>query len=1047
MGVYNPNAPKILGQEWVPIRDEDITFSPAVNVVERGQGFTLTAPTLVQTSHFYVHDPAPGPGFGQTMMTSIYAAGTEDQTGPIKTLVIPCNNGGITGTFSPVINGASFAEALLSPSDASNVTVITNTGTAQQIGMFFATNQYAAQLNGKRILGVNLLYTATGGGMEEAICYLSPNAAFQLQVFQNLEGETPVNTRDISRIRFGEINYFWDPAQNINTGFNVLPWKYADLQRFEASAANRLRVEIQIAAFSAETDAWALNYAALEVIYCEEKRIAVGGRIFYGDFTMGMNSINMYSNQAYTLNPTLPAGDYTVVLSSGDPGDLNQGEAANSTYPELNGLREIYAIPPHPGVQVDIPFPIDDAAGKTFTTQNVHVVPQLSLHTSGGPLTAVQVYGRQARAEVYGTITATQEIFDTGFTAATYPQVRFYARRFGETTVPLKLASTASPTSNVSISPTDFDALDETLDGWKEITLTFSSPPTLGAGTNPQFNWSAAGETSGNRWEVLGAVAPALSGLPSNLLTLAPAPNQLGPATYGMPISGSQVNLGWVPGYAPPVTATTDDPSSDAFLIFSQDMPTVTGMSISVLSQPVTGIGQNCGINPIFIPSEIQYNQISWPTQAALLGYINDTFTRTLTDSWGSTDTGQAYTLTGAAATFDVNGTQGTIQPNVQSALFSAILNSGSPNHEIVFDVSMSSIPISVSAEMDVIVRYTDANNYYYGGIVVAVGGAYSYVFNQVVGGVVTNTVLQSSGFVYTEGTFMTIRVRAEGSLFCFKIWPTLSTEPQDWSFCTNNTALATGNFTGPLARNSNSNLTRVFTYDNLTVTNDSYVFGALELQRMDTVETDWQTIMLATSPLVTGFKDYEARIGILSSYRIRMLNLYDFAGPWSSTVTSTIPAPGVSGSQIVADSHIMTFTTNQVQSGFYNLAYSMAWEDNPITEEFGFPEAGFVTMQSMYNKDFYTAFRPLERGGEEFTRTLLIQAAAISPETLADFTNLRDMAWFNVNYICVRDEDGNRWFATVIVPDGRVRRDRRLYLATVKVIEVTNTPTPVDPS
>ena len=138
-------------------------------------------------------------------------------------------------------------------------------------------------------------------------------------------------------------------------------------------------------------------------------------------------------------------------------------------------------------------------------------------------------------------------------------------------------------------------------------------------------------------------------------------------------------------------------------------------------------------------------------------------------------------------------------------------------------------------------------------------------------------------------------------------------------------------------------------------------------------------------------------------------------------------------------------FTSTEEQDGSINLAYSSVWEDR-VQEDFTFPEARFVELQAMYNRDFFTAFRPLERGGEQFSRTVLVQAAAISPETLADFTSLRDMAWANVSYICVRDEDGNRWFATVLVPSGRVLRDRRLYMAPVEVIEVTDTPSQVDP-
>ena len=143
---------------------------------------------------------------------------------------------------------------------------------------------------------------------------------------------------------------------------------------------------------------------------------------------------------------------------------------------------------------------------------------------------------------------------------------------------------------------------------------------------------------------------------------------------------------------------------------------------------------------------------------------------------------------------------------------------------------------------------------------------------------------------------------------------------------------------------------------------------------------------------------------------------------------------------------HILIFTSNEHQDGSINLAYSTAWMGESVEEDFVFPEAGFVQLQLMYNKDFVTAFRPLERGGERFSRTLLVQAAAIAPETLADFHGLRDMAWDTVNYICVRDEDGNRWFATVLVPGGRVLRDRRLYLAPVEIIETNDTPTPVDP-
>jgi hypothetical protein len=231
--------------------------------------------------------------------------------------------------------------------------------------------------------------------------------------------------------------------------------------------------------------------------------------------------------------------------------------------------------------------------------------------------------------------------------------------------------------------------------------------------------------------------------------------------------------------------------------------------------------------------------------------------------------------------------------------------------------------------------------------------------------------------------------------------------------------------------------------WDNLNVSQPNDTFGYYELQRSDSL-TDWETIMSATNSAVSGFKDYEARVGLASSYRIRTVDLYGFYGPWSSTVSLTLPTPGVSGS-CLSDAHVLIFTSNESQTGAYNLAYSSVWE-NHVEEGFTFPEASFIQLQPMYNRDFFVAFRPTERGGTRFQRTVLVQAAAISPETLEDFASLRDMAWADISYVCVRDEDGNRWFATVLVPNGRVVFNRNIYMAEVDIIEVTDTPSPVDP-
>lgn len=873
MGNYNPHAPEILGQEWVPIREEDFTLSPSVNAVEMGHGFTLATSRTLQSLRYYENTAAPTAySPGQVFLASIYARGTEHLSGPIRSVLIPVNNGGATGSGISVSTGAQVANALLAPDDGNSIGFSDVGQLTQEVAMFFATNTYNQALNGKRILGVNFKYAfiidpraiADQSNLNSAL-FIGTDTnklAINLGNLSDEMGTYDPSSGNINFIigtkRLGEINQMWDTTSlNVpNTSGERLPWNYTALQRFEASASQRLhmRLVVQLNNPEAVPDPApfaTLTYAALEVFFCEEQRLVIGAFQRYNATGLNLVSPGVFpmtarqNNGTYTVNPSLSAGSYTVTLSSPDTGSLY---TPIQSFPKLNALREYYAIPPHPGVQVNIPAPMDATKlGDTFTAEETHILPQITIHTSGGPLTEVHVYGRQAVAQVYGSRRPEQHINDDIVgSARQYDQVRFYARRFGDTSDDLDVFGIAGTSGFASISPSDFDALPEIIDGWKEVTLRLNPVTTMGALVfpAPQFRFSAAAETNaGNRWEVLGACAPALSGIPGNLFNLAPSPHQLGTATYEPP-TGSTVLLSWVPQGvgSPPVTAESADSTSDLVLIFSQDPPAVSGFSVETLTQPVTGIGLDCGLDPCCIPTSIDYNQISW--------------------------------------------------------------------------TALTSLP--------------------------------------------------ASGF------------------------------------------------------------------------------GFYELQRMDDI-TDWQTIMQASAITGSSFNDYEARVGITSTYRIRAVNVYNFAGPWSSEVSITITEPGI---EIGCEGgHLLIFTSNSEQSGNSNLAYSTVWEGSgAVNEDFDFPEAGDVVLQKMYNKDFVTAFRPLERGGERFTRTVLVQAAAISAPTLGNFTALRDMAWAQLPYVCVRDEDGNRWFATVLVPSGRVQLNRTIYMAPVTVMEVTDTAYPVDP-
>lgn len=220
---------------------------------------------------------------------------------------------------------------------------------------------------------------------------------------------------------------------------------------------------------------------------------------------------------------------------------------------------------------------------------------------------------------------------------------------------------------------------------------------------------------------------------------------------------------------------------------------------------------------------------------------------------------------------------------------------------------------------------------------------------------------------------------------------------------------------------------------------------GYWEIQRQDdTMDTDeWEIVAQPIHPLVEEFDDYEARVGVETRYRIRYVHKNGMYGSWEESNPITLAAPGVTGAGNARG--VLIFTSNADPSR--NLAYVQIWF-GAEQEDFDFVEAATRDLQRMYGRDYQVAFRPVERGGVQFNRTLLVNAAAIPVEPLYEgFTSLRDLAWADLPYVCVRSEKGDRWLANVNVPSGNIRDRRRLYVAEVQITEVADEPFAPEPT
>ncbi len=1096
MGNYNPHAPLVLGQQWVPIRDQPVIYSPLVNSVERGQGFSLTANQQVRDARFYVADMPAELAIYQVAQVNLYPYGLEDLTGPIQQVIIPCKSVGATGNNMSLVGVGSpglWTEALYQPGDNKYVTVNVPSSGSQTLAMFFDVSSYPVLAN-KRILNVSFVYSGSvqdTGPNGLPIDFVHPpdgtsltllsqsNDAGQEQQFPspvfdqgglgslyNLNtlvqnAGSALNGAPIAYVDIGDVNNGWNTAAIGNTT-EKLPWRYVDLLRFEPSSANRQFLKLSFSipltengfpAGSGNDVQLQLNYAALRVIYCEERRVAYGAQQL--GYSYGMNAVTL-RDLSQTADPTFGAGIYLPTLSMVSMGQVGFGFGLNGDFPNLNGVEQLYEIPSHPAVEVDIPTPLADHLDETFTRQASNLLPQLTLHSPSGTAVQPHAYGQNGWAQVFGQITATQEIYDdiSGVNQV-YPQVRFYARRFGDTTIPLTLTGTGVFAGNtVSIDAATFDALPEILGGAREVTLRFVNPPTLGAATGtPGWVWSAIGEAVGNRWEVLLAAAPAISGVPGTRFTQVPSPNQLGAGTY-QPPSGATVELTWMPQGITSiwVTGSTIDAASDAVLMFSQDPNQITGHSLTARTQAISGIGAFCGSLPCCIPSGIAYNQITWPAWPGA-SLVRDSFNRTVVTGLGNPDVGTGpYALTDVGSAYSVNGSEARITPATGFVTDFATLNVGSPDFDITVEGGeVGNVASGTSSRMYVTGRYTDANNNYAAFIqYTQASGATVLAIEKTVVGATSNLVVITPPITFNAGgriwmRFMGYGGGGVGAFLKVKVWAgDLEAEPTMWHIETNDTSLTTGNRAGIGAQSRGAGNDNTVAFDSLLITPPAYYFGGYELQRWDPATGgDFQTIMLSTDITTTTFNDFEARVGQTSVYRIRNINAYNFAGLWSTQISGAPPTPGITGG--CADmTGALIFTANADQSGASNAAYIMQWDGTPA-EGFDMPEAGQVQYQPLYGRDGVVAFHGTERGLETFSRNVLLAAGAISLPSLADGQDIRDLAWATLPYVCVRDGRGNRWYSSIRIPTITARNDAQSYITKIDIVETTLTPYPVD--
>ncbi|QAX92970.1 minor tail protein [Streptomyces phage Rooney] len=207
---------------------------------------------------------------------------------------------------------------------------------------------------------------------------------------------------------------------------------------------------------------------------------------------------------------------------------------------------------------------------------------------------------------------------------------------------------------------------------------------------------------------------------------------------------------------------------------------------------------------------------------------VRDTFTRTLSDSWGTSESGAVWTNTGGASTdYDTTGSAGTHTLTSANTSRYSVTPANYADQDVRAHVSTSALATGASQYAGVVARYLDTNNTYYGRIAFQTNQAVSLTIQKRVAGAQTDLVTVTLPWTHTVNGVFGVRLLVQGSTLKAKAWPVATTtEPRIWHAETTDTSLTAAGSVGvrSITGSGNTNTNPVFSYDNFeTVRNQRF--------------------------------------------------------------------------------------------------------------------------------------------------------------------------------------------------------------------------------
>lgn len=178
----------------------------------------------------------------------------------------------------------------------------------------------------------------------------------------------------------------------------------------------------------------------------------------------------------------------------------------------------------------------------------------------------------------------------------------------------------------------------------------------------------------------------------------------------------------------------------------------------------------------------------SAPLRLGVGPFVSDTFTRSVSNGWGSATSGQAWSGTGIGGTvqasdFQVTGSVGTQSvPTTSAYRISYLATTSYRDVEVVADVSLSFTDVTGGTlePNNICLRGQSTTNYYLVRVTITTAEAITISLMHFDGTVIAAAVTVS-GLTHSSSQTLRVRAQAEGQTLRAKVWAASGSEPYGW--------------------------------------------------------------------------------------------------------------------------------------------------------------------------------------------------------------------------------------------------------------------------